>query len=486
MTPAPTSSTSTSSGVRRFDYFILLAEMRTGSNYLEASLNELPGIVCHGEAFNAHFIGHKNKDELLGVTLAAREADPLGLLQRMRAETTGLAGFRYFHDHDPRVLAHCLPDPRCAKIILTRNPLESYVSRLIAAETGQWMLKDVKHQKSARVRFRGEEFERYLDDAQAFQLQLLRGLQVTGQTAFYIGYDDIGDVAVLNGLARFLGVAAELTAPSHLLKKQNPEPIADKVTNPDEMAAALARLDRFNLSRTPNFEPRRGAMLPLFQAAARAPLLYQPIRATGEARMAAWLAALDGVAVDRLQSGFTQKSLRQWQRQNPGHLSFTVIRHPLARAHAAFCDYILSDARPEARAVLKRNYKVPLPDPDRMGRYGLAEHRAAFLAFLRVIKGNLAGQTSFRVDGAWASQSAVVQGFNAAQQPDLILREDRLAEGLAYLAAEIGRPCPPLPADPARPVHALADIHDGEVEAAARDAYQRDYVGFGFGPWRPD
>lgn len=50
-----------------------------------------------------------------------------------------LGGFRYFHDHDPRVLDMILDDPGCAKIILTRNPLDSYVSWKIAQATANSM-----------------------------------------------------------------------------------------------------------------------------------------------------------------------------------------------------------------------------------------------------------------------------------------------------------------------------------------------------------
>ena len=470
-------------GTKRFDTFILLAEMRTGSNFLEANLNEIAGLVSYGEAFNPHFIGRRNGAELFGVTVAMRDADPMLLLRKMRENTDGLAGFRYFHDHDPRVLAECLPDPRCAKIILTRNPLESYVSLKIAAKTGQWMLKDAKHQKTATIEFDPVDFERHMAETQAFQVRLLHGLQVSGQTAFYLAYEDIGDLAVLNGLARFLGVAGTLAAPSQFLKKQNPEEITEKVTNPEAMAQALARLDRFNLYRTPNFEPRRGALLPTFQAGYRVPLLYQPIRGTSSARISAWLAALDAVEVGALQSDFNHKSIRQWKKQTRLHLSFTVIRHPLARAHAAFCDYILSDALPEIRATLKRRYKVPLPEPERLHKYDLAAHREAFLAFLQVMKTYVAGQTSLRIDAALATQSAVIQGFSQIQPPDLVQREEGLVEGLAYLAGQVGRSSPPLPPEPPA-TFSLAEIYDGEIEAAAQEAYQRDYIGFGYGRWK--
>ena len=52
---------------KRFDRFVMFAGMRTGSNFLEANLNALPGVVCHGEVFNPHFIGKKDRTEYLGI-----------------------------------------------------------------------------------------------------------------------------------------------------------------------------------------------------------------------------------------------------------------------------------------------------------------------------------------------------------------------------------------------------------------------------------
>ncbi len=114
----------------QYDYFVIFAEMRTGSNFLEENVNSYPGLTCWGEAFNPAFIGKSKQKEMLGVSLIMREADPTLLLHKMRDATKGLAGFRFFHDHDPRILAHVLKDSKCAKIILTRNPLDSYVGNL--------------------------------------------------------------------------------------------------------------------------------------------------------------------------------------------------------------------------------------------------------------------------------------------------------------------------------------------------------------------
>ena len=99
-----------------FDYFVVVAEMRTGSNFLEENLNRLDGVTCFGEAFNPSFIGHPKADDLLGVTLEVRESDPLILLDKIKS-ADGLCGFRLFHDHDPRIAEVCLSDPRCAKML---------------------------------------------------------------------------------------------------------------------------------------------------------------------------------------------------------------------------------------------------------------------------------------------------------------------------------------------------------------------------------
>lgn len=76
-----------------FDYFVVFAEMRTGSNFLETNLNAFDGLTCHGEAFNPHFIGYPNSGEILGVTQAMREADPVRLIQEIKAQPGVLGAF---------------------------------------------------------------------------------------------------------------------------------------------------------------------------------------------------------------------------------------------------------------------------------------------------------------------------------------------------------------------------------------------------------
>ncbi|MCU9848162.1 sulfotransferase domain-containing protein [Defluviimonas sp. WL0024] len=464
-----------------FDYFVIFGEMRTGSNLIESTLSTAPGISCHSEAFNPVHIGGPNIEEILGITMAERQRDPMELLDRIR-NAEGLNGFRFFHDHEPRVLDAILADPRCAKIVLTRNPVDSFISLRIANATKRWKMTNVKHRTTWQPVFQFEEFESFLAERQAFQLRLLSALQVSGQTAFYLDYEDSLRVNVINGLLRFLGVDAEVARISNKLVRQNPEDMEQKVRNFPEMEAALQRIDWANLSRTPNFEPRRGPGTPQAVAAAGAPLLYVPIRPRRDEDLRAWLSQLgSGGLVD----GFNNMTLRAWKRDRPGHRSFTVLRHPLARANEAFSEVLTSDTYTDIRTALRKRHDVPFPPEDEIEGLGDTAYRAAFLAFLRFVTVNLNGQTSIRQDVLWASQWSVIQGFAQFATPDLLCREDHLVEDLAYLVRSVGlhdAPTPPA-AGPELALVPLARIYDAELEKAARDAYGRDYVSYGFGNW---
>ncbi len=462
-----------------FDHFVILADMRTGSNLLEESLNAYQGLTCHGEVFNPHFLGHAGQAALFGLSRDDRDRDPLAMIARLREATEGLPGFRLFPGHDPRVLAACLAEPRCAKIVLARNPAESYVSLKIAQETGQWWMGDHRGARSARIRFDAAEFDDHLGRQQAFYGEIRRALQETGQTAFHIHYDDLGESAVLDGLARWLGAGGAAKGRGPRARVQNPEPLEEKVENFAEMAAALGRADAFDLYRVPAFEPRRGPNVPSWIASDALRLLFVPLPGGPTGRVAAWMDAAGGAPAE---TGWSRKALRRWQRGTPGHRSVTVVTHPLRRAHDAFCTRILApgpDAFGEIRSVLQDRHGLDLPGETPGAGWDATRHRAAFLGFLRFLRANLAGQTSVRVPAVWASQSALLRAAAEVVVPDAVLRAETLATDLDRL--KTGTPVPP-DAEPG-PVP-LSAIHDAEVEAAARAACARDYDAFGYGPWR--
>lgn len=454
-----------------FRSFVLLGAMRTGSNLLEQNLNAVPGISCHGELFNPAFVGYPEGDPPFGLTRDARDDDPLAVLARLRS-APGLNGFRFFPGHDPRVLHAVLEDQSCAKIILGRNPVESYVSLAIARKTGQWKLGDVRGRRGARVRFDEVEFQHYLDHLAGFRRTVRESVQTTGQAAFHLDYGDLRTPAVFDGLLQFLGVAADAPRPANPLVPQNPEPLTEKVTNPREMAAALARTDPYALSHLPDFELRRGAAVPSFVASDVARVLFMPVAGGPTARVEGWL-----LSFGALRRDFGQASLKDWMRTTGPHRRFTVLRHPLLRAYGAYEHLMLTEEMPDLRDQIARRYKIGTGTDD-------ASRRAGFTAFLRFLKASLNGQTSLRTDARWASQSAILQGFQSFAPPDLIAREDQLQADLNWLCTTLDLLNPPLPEATDGLAQRLSAIYDAQMEKLARQAYARDYLNFGFDDWR--
>lgn len=475
-----------------FDLFVIFAEMRTGSNLLERYLNQVPGLCCQGEAFNPSFIGTPDRDSLLGVTQRQRDACPDILLNAIRDMPSDLGGFRYFHDHDPRILKKVLTDPRCAKIILTRNPLDSYISLKIARQTDQWTLTEVLHRKPGKARFEMYEFEQRLYAVQRFHTEIQQSLRCSGQTAFCLGYDDLRDGRVLAGLAKWLGKAAGPRMFRVTLKPQNPEPLLCKVENHAEMTAALRDMDPFDLTRLPCFEPRRGPAVPSFVACAHPALLYMPIGPEPEPRVTRWMAALDPTGAAPV-TGVTRTRLHDWMQAHPGHRKFTVLRHPLIRAHDVFCDHILAPGTSMSGRFAQVRQQLALfsktaPLLSNKADFGadVATHRAAFVAFLRFLKANLAGQTNLRVDAHWASQTTQLAGLSAFCSPDQVLRDDELTEALS----DVAKRCDVTPpregiSPPHRHARLLAQIYDPRLERLCRQAYARDYLMFGFSDFEP-
>ena len=468
-----------------FESFVIFAEMRTGSNFLETNLNAIDGVHCFGEAFNPYFIGYPNKQTLLDTTLAQRESDPASLLGKIRRHE-GKTGFRFFHDHDPRVLQQVIDDRRCAKVILTRNPLESFVSWKIAQSTGQWKLTDVSRRRGARMHFDLEEFADYLNAQSTFHSNLREQLQRTGQAAFELRYEDLQSLDVINGLAAYLGAEGRLEKLDQSLKVQNPSPIAEKVENADELQRALAAVSTVDTQLPPTREPARSAAVTTYFTSRQVPLVFLPVQAGPSDVVLPWLAALEDGSVENLQTGMSQKDLRQWKRSHVGHRSFSVVRHPVARAHYCYCNYILGQGSRVYTAIrqkLSHQTDGAIPHEEPGADYDLPAHRSGFMAFLEFLAANLSGQTSIRVDAAWAHQAQIVSGFARFALPDIIFREQELLTELPSLARHFGHESPEPENASADKPFALAEIYCEDVESAVRKVYQRDYMMFGFGNW---
>ena len=471
-----------------FDYFVVLAGMRTGSNLLEEQLSAMSGIHSNGELFNPHFFGKPDTKSLWGLSIEARDSDPVRAIVAMQKNKSGLQGFRLFYDHDQRVIDFVLNDPKAAKIILTRRPLDSYVSLKIARKTGQWWLGDMTSARAAKVPFDAQEYADFLNELSAFQSQITHTLQTTGQTAFNIGYQDLSDEDVLAGLGKFLGTDGPADQSKIKAKVQNPTPVMARLTNPKVAEEALRTLSVPDLGRIQVYEPNRGPGLRFFHVCKNAPVFYMPIRGAGLDPIPDWLSKLDPNG--DVQNGLTQKELRRWKRQHTGHRSFTILRHPLPRAYDAFCRFVLPvgvENYTDIRRALIDQYKISLPETWPHQGWNLVDQQTAFLGFLKFLSGNLGGQTALRVDNTWATQTTLLGAIAQFAVPDRVVRETQMVEELSRLSSEIGLDAPMLQSSfSAETPFPLREIVTPTIQEAAAVAYRRDYVMFGFEDWSPD
>lgn len=136
--------------------FVILNAPRTGSNYLCTVLNSHPDILCHHEIFNPHVIGvarHlQGADFRLGA-MEERESDPIDFLRRVwgRSEGRLAVGFKLCLWQHETAYHAVVADRSVRKIILKRrNRIKTFVSLLLARQTGEWVVYDDSRRPAPR------------------------------------------------------------------------------------------------------------------------------------------------------------------------------------------------------------------------------------------------------------------------------------------------------------------------------------------------
>lgn len=475
----------------RHAYFAIFGSMRTGSNLLERTLDQYEGLRAEGELFNSHFIGKPKRREYLGLPLAERNADPVGFLGRLLAGAEGrIPGFRIFDGHDARMIDFAARDPRCAKIILRRSPLDSFVSLQIAQETGQWMLMKEENRRLTRIRFDPAAFEAYREGLEAHYDRIRRAMLAAGQTFAEVRYEELGDLDIINGLAAMIGSPEAKTAMPEKIQRQNPVAWEDRVENAEELRAYHARA-ALGPPPDPDPEPQpRFGALDALVASRNYDLIYAPIPGAGEGALRRFVteaARVEGAEAPTLVEGLQAQHLDRRRRR--GGFVFTFIRHPAARLHDVFMRRIARRAPgafEDVQMLLARDYRGP--GPEEMA--DSEEARAAgFDAFLGFIEDNLAGRTALRVDPAWTPQSTLIARYAEETPIDFIGRFDRLARDAAYVLERAGASGPALDLPAKLEAHLARFTGDWPIERwltkereqRLMDIYARDYARLGFG-----
>lgn len=191
--------------------FVIVSLPRTGSTYLVDYLNAIDGVRCLSEIFHPEEImlrHHRTSDPLL-MDIATRDANQLAYLERLEKEIgdRGWFGFKHFPRHGMKLLQHMCASRRWRKIFLWRdNILEQYLSFLIAsAHFGKVTWGRVPNEVRLTV-----PLTMLMDDIHTIErnyVAIEEALMLSDpRDVFTLEYGDLGRVAVMRGLLRFLGL----------------------------------------------------------------------------------------------------------------------------------------------------------------------------------------------------------------------------------------------------------------------------------------
>ena len=231
--------------------FIILNATRTGSNFLCTVLNSHPDILCHHEIFNPHVIGvarHLQDSDFRLGSMAERESDPVEFLGRVWRTNLGRAavGFKMcLWQHEPAYRA-VMPDRSVRKILLKRrNRVKSFVSLLLARQTGEWVVYDDRGAPAPRPQVHVDHAALLENIAlhDRFYAETERALSESGQDHALLWYEDLFSPAGIDPALALLGAEGRPAQPGGQTWKLAPVALRDTIANFDALSEALRGSD---------------------------------------------------------------------------------------------------------------------------------------------------------------------------------------------------------------------------------------------------
>ncbi|MEO3474417.1 hypothetical protein AAFN86_21295 [Roseomonas sp. CAU 1739] len=198
----------------------ILGYPRTGTNYLASSLGSLPGVTFHPEPFNPNRVHLASAAQ--DATKAARDADPLGFLDRLERDcATPILGIKLLPNHAPEVRRRIIADPGWRCIVLFRpNFLAVHSSQLTANRTGVWASAGQAPQADPPpLHFEPRRFLSARENFRQFYQEVLTGLDAAGKPFLPLSYIDLLDAVMLRNAARHAGAVGALEMSSRLVKQ---------------------------------------------------------------------------------------------------------------------------------------------------------------------------------------------------------------------------------------------------------------------------
>ena len=232
--------------------FAIFCRARTGSYLLVDILNQFDDINCYGEIFKP------GKVELppwtaakLATSIEDRDKYPITFVNALYGLTPRkITGMKVFSSHNEVALHYLAETKGIKKVLLTRRPVDSYISLKKAQLTHEWVKRTknadaqssaAKPDKDVKIQFDRVQFERYRRESEDYDQWCADLETYTGQTFFRISYEEVAAIDPVRPLAEFLGSKDRSAELKPRLEKQIKQPFEELVENYDEMKAYLER-----------------------------------------------------------------------------------------------------------------------------------------------------------------------------------------------------------------------------------------------------
>ena len=210
-------------------------------------LDSHPDILCHHELFNPEGIhiawSLRGSGFSLG-DLPARQADPLGLLERAWQQHLDFraVGFKLNIHGPPEVQAAVLEDPAVLKIVLERRSrIRSFLSEQIAERTGVWeSYPDSRRQEesTAAVHVDAADLLGHAERNRRYYAGLRQRLVEIGQVCHELVFEELADPETQCSLLRFLGVDDSVALTGNT-RRMNPQSLDALIANLSQLRDEL-------------------------------------------------------------------------------------------------------------------------------------------------------------------------------------------------------------------------------------------------------
>ncbi|CUS46495.1 hypothetical protein MGWOODY_Smn2057 [hydrothermal vent metagenome] len=189
----------------------------------------------------------QDSDFRLG-SMEERESDPVEFLDRVWRTNLGRAavGFKMCLWQHEAAYRAVLPDHGVRKILLKRrNRVKSFVSLLLARQTGEWVVYDDRGAPAPRPRVHVDPLALMENIAlhERFYAETERSLNETAQDHALLWYEDLFSPEGIEPALAFLGAAGRPAQPQGQTWKLTPVALRETISNFDTLSEELRGSD---------------------------------------------------------------------------------------------------------------------------------------------------------------------------------------------------------------------------------------------------